>query len=268
MADFDKVIPPGQEGEIKVTIYGNKISTGRFSKKYTVMTNDPENSKVVLAVSGNIKRVFEISKGLSMFGFADEQLNAGVTVVNVLDTPVRITGYEWAEKSRNMGDRVEVKIKEVEKGKKYKLDVWAKDNLAPGSYFGEIVLQTDFEAVKEKVVKVTLRISPEVDVNPKTLHFMEMSVPEGTSKSFDKVFRVIANRGDTLKVLDVIPDREDISVSMKEVEPGKIYRGTVRIRPPTSLGKYSGSLKILTNYPGYEELTVAIRGNIRIAKRK
>ncbi len=38
------------------------------------------------------------------------------------------------------------------------------------------------------------------------------------------------------------------------------------MRPKAEPGKYEASLKFLTNYPGYEELVVPIKGSVRLTK--
>ena len=49
MADFDKVIPPGQEGKINLEIAGKKVH-GNFSKSATVYTNDPVHAQLTITV--------------------------------------------------------------------------------------------------------------------------------------------------------------------------------------------------------------------------
>jgi hypothetical protein len=105
-----------------------------------------------------------------------------------------------------------------------------------------------------------------VEVHPKTIIMREMIVDEGTSKSFDKRITIIAARADSLKILKVEPDREDITVNVQEIVPGKSYRCTVRIRPPSKTGRYLGTLTVHTNYPGYEEMEVNITGTVRAMK--
>ena len=50
MADFDKVIPPGQEGKVNIKIDGKKLFPGMFEKNFAVSTNDPQNQQFSLTV--------------------------------------------------------------------------------------------------------------------------------------------------------------------------------------------------------------------------
>lgn len=272
MADYDEVIPPGKEGRIHVKVHGSKIHPGHQKKGWTVTTNDPENKKVILHVAFDVKKVFEISKNLSLAGFIDEDLRMETIVTNLIDAPIHITGYHWSEKSRDskkLKDKLGVDIEELaddpagERGRKYRLKVWAKEKLPPGLYMSELILETDFDKLKEKPVRVRITVTPDVEIHPNKIYMGEMMVNSGTSKSFDRVFRVIAARGDSLKILRAIPDSDDITIKIQEIQPGKVYRGTVRVRPPSTIGIYNSSVKIITNYPGYEELVLDITGSIR-----
>ncbi len=272
MADYDKVIPPGQEGKIDVKITGKKIhSTGRFTKRFTVTTNDPEKKKVILSVSGTVTKVFDVSRRLALTGFVDDDMQMETILTNRLETPILITGSRWNEKNRdagNMKDKLGVKVTELERGKKYSLKVWKKDQIPPGFYYSDLILTTDFEHLREKKLIVRLTVTPDVEVHPSTIYLPQMRVPEGTSKSFDKTFRVIAARGDSLKVLDVTPDRGDVTVNLREVQPGRVYAGTVRIRPPSTMARYMATLTIRTNYPGFEKIELPISGTVRTIKTR
>ncbi len=271
MADFDKVVPPGKEGKINVKIYGHKIFPGQFKKSYTVTTNDPDNERLVLTLAGEVVKVFDVSSKLALTGFTDEDLKKETILTNLLDEPIHLNGYRWSEKSSNsqdMEDKIGVKLEPIESGRKYRLTVWNKERLAPGHYMGYVFLGCDFEGLKEKKVMVRFTVTPDVEVHPKTVFMREMIVEEGTSKSFDKKITIIAARADSLKILKIVPDREDVTVNVKEIVPGKSFRCTIRMRPPTKTGRYIATLKIHTNYPGYEELPINITGTVRVMARK
>jgi hypothetical protein len=272
VADYDKVIPPGKEGNVKVKIHGTKIHPGHFRKGWTVTTNDPENATVVLHVAGDIRKVFEFSKPLSMTGFVDEDFKLETIITVLLDDPIIITGYHWSQKHRDamtLENKLGVEIEQIleppkqEKGRKYRLKLWQKGELGTGHYMSDLVLETDFEAMKEKAVPVRISITPDVEIHPRTIFMGEMRVEEGTSRSFEKTFRVIAARGDSLKVLKVIPDSDDVTVNLKELHEGRAYRGTIMVRPENNVGPYASYVTIMTNYPGYEEVKILIKGTVR-----
>lgn len=264
MADYDEAILPGQEGKIKLILKGSRIHPGLNKKGFTVTTNDPENRKVLLFVSAKINKVFDVSKNIALAGFSGEDLETETMITNVLTEPIRIIDHRWAENSKELEkykDKIAIKIEEVEKGKKYQLILKKKEEIEPGRYMGELVLITDFEKLKEKKVNVMLTVNPIVEVNPKKIMYSETGIREGEANVFEKKFYLMAAKGDSLKVLKVIPSRDDIEVDINERNPGKVYEGIVKVKPTESIRDYIASIKIFTNYPGYEELEVTVQGS-------
>lgn len=267
MADYDEVIPPGSEGKINVKLIGYKLPTGKFKKSFTVKTNDPENEKVILYVTGNVQKIFEISKGLALTGYRNEELKDEVILTSTVATPIAIKGFHWSDKTKEreiLDQAVGVKITALEKGKKYKLETWLKKQLPPKQYYADIVLETDFDKLPEKQVSLRIQVMDDVEVHPSSIYMHELLVSEGMSKSFEKALSVIASRGDSLKILDIVPSDESITYNIREVKPGKAYTIRFQIRPPSVPGKYEATMTFKTNYKGYETIEVPIRGAVRI----
>ena len=267
MADYDEVIPPGSEGKINVRLIGYKLPTGKFKKSFTVKTNDPENEKVILYLTGNVQRIFDMSKGLALTGYLNEELKDEVVLTSTIDTPIHITGYHWSDKTKEkdiLDKAIGVKITPLEKGKKYKVETWMKKQLPPRQYFADLVLETDFDKLPEKQVSLRIQVMNDVEVHPDQVYMHELRLTEGTTQSFEKAISVIAARGDSLKILEVTPSDDSITYNMREVKPGKAYTIRFTIRPPAIPGKYEASMTIKTNYKGYETLVVPIKGAVRV----
>lgn len=268
MAEFDKAIPPGREGTIKATIDGKKLFTGMFEKNFTVNTNDPENKQFVLTVQGTVQRVFELSREMKWSGFTDDELKLEVNITNLLTTPIHIKSVRWADdvRGKELEDRIGLKIETVEKGKKYLLKIWKKKELRPDNVMTNIILTTDFPKLPEKAIPMSIVVQNDVQIYPDRLYFGEMVIPAGATKPFDRTFNIVAARGDSLKILKALPSRDDMTVKIQELQPGKSFRGTVWVRPETRLGQYAGSIKIYTNYPKYKELILDIVGSVRVGE--
>ncbi len=268
MADFDKVIPPGKEGKVNVKIDGKKLFPGLIDKQFTVKTNEPNNSQFVLAVTGTVKRAFEFSREMRWSGFVDDKFSFEVLVTNVLETPVAVTGIRWADDAaaKGLADKIGLKVETVEKGKKYRIKMWQKKELAPETVMANVVLTTDSPKLKEKSMPMSIIVQKDVEVYPDRLYFGEMIIPAGATKAFDRTFNVVAARGDSLKILKAVPNRDDMTVKIQELQPGKSFRGTVWIRPSSRLGQYAGAVKIYTNNPKYKELILDIVGSIRVGE--
>jgi hypothetical protein len=268
VADYDKVIPPGKEGKVNIRIDGKKLTNaGRFDKSFTVRTNDPANPEFVLVAHGTIQKVFDLSGEMRLMGFTDEKLHLELGIENLLSTPVDITGAHWSPEAVQQGmDKVlAYKLETVEKGKKYRLKVWNKEPLKPQNVLTNIVLTTDNPKLEEKSVPVAVTILNDVELQPDRIIYGEMVLTPGGPTSFDRTFNLVAERGDSLKIIKAVPNRDFIKVSFREVIPGKSFQGTVWVTPGDKIGAISGSIKIYTNYPGYRELDLDVVGSARRA---
>jgi len=268
VADYTKVIPPGQEGAVKVKIDGKKIFPGYMEKEFTVKTNDPANADFVLKLQFTVKKVFDISNELNWTGFQDESVKLEAVITDLMPQPINIKGFEWSKsaKEKQLDTKLAVKLETLEKGKKYKLTIRKKADIPPDRYYGEITLLTDYAKLPRKVITFNVNVVRDVEVYPERIFFGEMIIEKGTSKSFDRAFNVIAARGDSLKIVKVVPSSPEITVKVQEQTPGKSFKGTVWVRPPDKIGQYVGNIKIYTNYPKYKELILEIVGSVRYAE--
>ena len=268
MADYDKVIPPGQEGKVNIKIDGKKLFPGMFEKSFTVKTNAPDNTQFVLVVTGTVKKVFEFSREMRWSGFVDDKFSFEVIVTNLLATPINITNVRWADDAAAKGlpEKIGLKLETIEKGKKYRIKLLKKKDLAPENFVANIVLTTDFPKIKERSVPMSIIVQKEVEIYPDRLYFGEMVIPPGATKAFDRSFNIVAVRGDSLKIRNAVPNRDDMTVKIQELQPGKSFRGTVWIRPSSRLGQYAGSIKIYTNSPKTPEIILDVVGSIRVGE--
>jgi hypothetical protein len=266
VADFEKVIPPGREGSVNIKIDGKKLGTaGHFKKSFTVKTNDPKNKQFVLAVEGNVKQAFEFSDKLLLEGFADEDLKAEIIITDLLPTPINITEVRWSgdATSRRVLEKVGLKLETIAKGKKYRLKIWKKEEMPVSSFGTSVVLLTDHPILKEKIVPVMITIRNDIEMSPNRMILGEMILKPGGAKSFNRVFSISAARGDSLRILKAEPNRSDMTVTIKEITPGKVFQGTVSIAPGGDTTRYVGSIKIQTNYRRCREFNLDIVGSVR-----
>jgi hypothetical protein len=269
VADFEKVIPPGKEGKVNVKIDGKKLENpGLFEKSFTVTTNDPLNKQFVLVVRGTVKRAFETSGDMRWAGYSDEDLKVETTITNLLPVPVNITGARWVDDSRglNLSEKIGLKVETIEKGKKFRLKIWKKKELTPDSFVAEIELTTDYPKLAVKRVPMQIIVMNDVEVQPDRVIYGEMVLSPTGPKAFDRIFTITASRGDSLKIIKAVPNRNDMTVKLQELQPGKSFRGTILITPqPKTIGPYLGSIKIYTNYRRYKEINVDVVGSVRQA---
>jgi hypothetical protein len=179
---------------------------------------------------------------------------------------MNITSARWDDdgKAKGLVEKIGVKLDTMERGRKYRLTVWKKTDLAPESVVSNIILATDNPKLREKIVPVAFTIMNDVELHPQRLYYGEMLIPPGASKAFERTFNIIAARGDSLKVLKAVSSRDDMTVKIQELMPGKSYRGTVLVRPTSKIDKFAGSITVFTNYPKYREVVLDVVGSVRV----
>lgn len=213
-----------------------------------------------------MKKVMDFSRDLRWAGFIEEDLKMESVISIALAEPIVITGARWSDDAdaKGISDKIGLKLETIEKGKKYRLKIWKKKGLSPETMATSVVLTTDHPKLKQKTVPVSITIMKDVELQPEKLYYGEMVIPAGATKPFERTFTIVAARGDSLKILNAEPSKDDVTVKIQEVRPGKMYRGTVWVRPTSRLGQYTASVNIRTNYKNFEKLVLNIVGSVRV----
>jgi hypothetical protein len=137
---FDKVVPPGEEGKIKVKVVTKGYGGNRYSKSIRVDTNDPSHTAIDLKISGDVKSFAAvIPKSVYLNGKVGESLSQVVKIIPETPEPFKILKVNALS-----GSDIKHSLQEVERaGKKfYELTV-ENTKQTPGRYFDTISIITD-----------------------------------------------------------------------------------------------------------------------------
>lgn len=118
MANFDRAIPPGGEGEISAKI-NTRGMTGKIRKRMAVYTNDPAHSRETLTITASIKPFIDIVPDklvYSLVGNPGETKSAAVMIKGREDRPLTLE-----EKYFDLTGIVEYSLEMVEENKLYKV---------------------------------------------------------------------------------------------------------------------------------------------------
>jgi hypothetical protein len=92
---YDRRIPPGEEGKIKIGIKTSGYGGKTLKKKILVKTDDPNNRKFHLVVTGKVEKVVDITpRTVSLSGAPGEVLEARVTITPTEKYRFSILGLE------------------------------------------------------------------------------------------------------------------------------------------------------------------------------
>jgi len=146
---FDRVIPPGGQGAVTLTI--KPTSTMRaFDKKATVALNDPAQPKLLLTLKGFVQPLIEIQPGhvVRLAGSVNDDLRGRVRFISHLPTP-----WEIKETKNNLPGTIEVNVLVEEPGRVYVLEVRNLRKEA-GKYAGIVELITTSKERPRLIVRV------------------------------------------------------------------------------------------------------------------
>ena len=138
MARYDKVIPPGGEGEIILEV-NTKGFAGNITKAARVYTNDLKNKIIWIGIKAFVKVPILVSPGLVFFsGFADNTIEKVVTIRAGYDMPLSLNPVSFT-----LSDKVEYMIETVEEGRLFKVVLTNKSGVS-GWYNGLLKFETNY----------------------------------------------------------------------------------------------------------------------------
>src|SRR2546421_10922265 len=137
--DFDKVIPPGKEGKIRLGL-NTKDRKGGVEALAQVYSNDPEQPKTVLQLRARVIAPVDVlpqDRGYFLDSVKGQKQEQELTIVNAQEKPLKI---QQATRSNAV---FQARLEPLEEGRRYKLMVGPDPNAAAGKYEGQVVVTTD-----------------------------------------------------------------------------------------------------------------------------
>jgi hypothetical protein len=152
VAHFDKAIPPGGEGKIKLRVT-TKGYQGSVHKSAKVYHNDPNKEVLVLKITANVKvPIYLSSRYVSLYGKEGQSVTRVVDIKAELDKPLKLSPVEF-----NLSDKLSYTIEEIEKGKKFRIRFKSIPG-PPQTYTGFLKIKTNYPEKPEITVRIRGRI--------------------------------------------------------------------------------------------------------------
>ena len=262
VSEYDKVVKPGAEGKIALTIETKQFS-GPIAKTVLVLTNDPTMPQLTLHVSGYVKPYVETHP----YGFFRIQALTGESTASELilasDDPAFAPSKVELPYKFLKSALVEVPEKERVAGKgakQYKLTLSSTPEAPEGLLGGYVKLQTGVKQQPEMELAISGYIKPTITITPGTINF----------GNFDP-------KGETVRrnvmVIDNVPQRQNFAVTKAETTvPGinttvtTVDKGRVRVDlsvdEKIKKGVFEGELKLKTTDTAKSDVKIPIRGVI------
>lgn len=255
-------IPQGKDGYVYISKDSDRIQ-GRHTLEVLVQTNDPHQPEVLLTLHGYVQWPVEILPRpiALMKATKGETAKRQLTLVNHTEIPMIIKKVEYDE------DIFQVKTEEIEKGKRFELDVASRPDSPLGEHRKKIVIYTNIPEAPKVAMASWLKMRERIFTNINTLNFGErffedISNPQVVEMTTEVV---IINGMSTpgFKVLKVECDIDFLKVDLSPIAKNGIHRVDVYFQPEKAKkGEFQGSLTILTNDEEFKQILLPIHGNL------
>jgi hypothetical protein len=260
---FKARIEAGEEIEIPYVWDTSQVKR-EVEGKITLYLNDPDQPQVTLVLKGVVVPPIDILPFAAVFisEFNGKAKERSVTIVNNQERPLAITGLE------RYGEHFEAVVETVVPCKQHELRVTQQAGVPIGRYKEAVTLLTDDPAHPELRVVINLLVKPDIYVTPSDVIFGQRSLDRlrktpGMLPFLIQTFLVTRREGE-MTITFVTTDVPFLDIQQDPPERGQIFRFDVgldmdRIVP----GKIDGTIIIKTDDPGYPELIVPVRGEIK-----
>jgi len=242
VADYDRVIPPGQTGKIIATVDTKKYR-GKLDKTIVVVSNDPDNEKITLHLYCSIIGVKILPATHAYF---NAHLGASqtkeLTIATLGEGPIDVHAIASKSNIRAQLEKLnEQKPANVsEYWNQYKLLITIPENFPEGRFSESVSLATNCQYDRVVKIPVAGSVIPTVVVSPGVIRL-------NSANHFQRIIRITKKFGTGLRVSQVISDPAQLKTALMETKKGKQYTIKVAWSDTKSKGNFNGQIKIRTN---------------------
>ncbi len=276
VADFDKVIKPGQTGKVTAHVDTTAFA-GPIAKSVTLETNDPTTPTSQLTIHAIVKPYVEaFPAGFVRFNLLQGDAEAQtVTIYSEEDDPFQITSVEapppepgkdaWIkasyEKITNESDLAPNVGKPGQAQYKVKITVGGPDARV-GPIAEHVRIVTNSRHQPEYLVSVSGVVRPPFRVEPTVLNFGEVTPADVAAT---RMVMLHSNNMKTPESFVVSKAESSNAAVVTSVKPGANkgeYEVTLQIAKDAKPGDLDGTVKIFTNDKVIPVVTVPMRATI------
>ena len=268
VADYDKVIKPGQTGKVTAHVDTTNF-TGPIAKPVTLQTNDPNTPTAQITIQAMVKPYVQaLPTGFVRFNVLQtEEATQSLTVFSEDEAPFQILGVETP------GDWLKVKYSKIEKEEErapggrsdqnqYKFDFTILGSKAPAGPLAEkVVVRSNSKFQPEYQISITGVVRPTYMVAPSIVNFGEVAA--GTEAERTVTVQANDKTLSTFKVNKVESSVKGLVASLAPTEQPGVFEVNVKMDKTAKAGDFNGMLKIFTTdsvKPVYE---IPLRGSVK-----
>ena len=148
MVNFDKTIPPGGEGKIRLSMR-TRNRQGKISRNARVYSNDPAKSIVRLGITALIRPIIRLTTSkIYLVGKEYQSITKVVEVRAGLDIPLTLTAGQF-----NLSEKLTYTIMEIEEGRMFQIH-FTNIPGPPQTYGGFLKIKTNYPEKPEITILI------------------------------------------------------------------------------------------------------------------
>jgi len=278
VADFDKVVKPGQTGKVTAHVDTTNF-TGPIAKTVTLETNDPSVPSSTLTIHAIVKPYVEAyPAGFVRFLQLQGDVNTqSVTLYSEEDEPFEIrdvqvpidpaTGkpVDWIKVNYHKLEDAD-RVPNVGKGgqNQYRLDVIVGGPDAKiGPIADKIRISTNSKHQPDYPISITGVIRPTYRVEPTALNFGEVAPSDAAATRSVLLHSNDLKTPENFTVTKVESDVPAISAAFKPLAQKGDFEVTLQVAKDAKPGDIDGTVKIYTNDKVNPIVTVPVKGTVK-----
>jgi len=262
VARFDRVIPPGEEGEIVATMDTSKYR-GFLAKSVKVVSSDPAQANVQLTLKANVHSWMEVLPSWSANLTSD--LGQGARKVLYLKNPDKDVPLAppTAESSTGLVtatvEKIETTSEEATKGD-YRLVVELSPKAPAGPLGGKIKLTS---AERSVYVTVGGRVHGPISIFPVSLNLIGHPEGSGRPARLSGIITLVARPDQPeFRIQGIQSNDERLKLEPIPDPDKRRHRIAARWTGEKVKGDFQGTIRITTDHPTMPEIQVPFRVRI------
>jgi hypothetical protein len=261
VADYDKVIAPGQTGKVRVSVDTATFS-GAIAKGVTVYTNDPAAPQMELTIRAQVEPFIKAKPGYARYITVQGESKEG-TIVQTLWTPdgspMKIVKAESPYPFLKVDfheAKPEERLKEIADQPQWKVEMHLSNDAPVGPLTESVKIYTDHPKQKLVQIPVSGFVRPMVAVTPPVADFGQITVNEPLRKSLD-----VQNFGtEPIKLTGALSSIQGIEAKIEPVQDGRKYEVWVTVKPEVRKGPFNGKLSLTTDSLKIPRIEIELKG--------
>lgn len=263
VADFDRMIEPGQSGKIHAVVDTTSL-LGATGKTVTVTTNDPANPRFQLTIQSDVKPFVFADPGYARYTLfvhndRDQVINQ---IVYSRDFPgLEILSVESPKPFIKVSKR---EARPDERATDALGNQWVLEiTLAKDTPIGPVSdnVRVTFNHPKQKVMEIPVSgfVRPVVAVTPPSLNLGKVNPADP-----QKWGVLVKNFGSQALELGAIQnDIPGIDVAVESIEAGRQFKIVFTPKPNMAKGDFAGKVTIKTNLTQQGDIVVDLKGSVQ-----